>query len=96
MDGSGDFVVVWTSEPPFENGFDVHGQRFDSAGAALGAELEINSHTEGNQVGIAIAADADGDFVVVWTSSASTSAPNRTSKASDSPPRARSWETSSR
>jgi hypothetical protein len=40
-DASGNFVVVW------QKGFvsNVHGQRFDSAGAPLGGEFVVNTYT---------------------------------------------------
>jgi hypothetical protein len=67
-DADGDFVVVWSGEGP---GYDstIFGQRFNSAGVAQGAEFVANTYTTGNQgYGgvVAAAADADGDFVVVW------------------------------
>ena len=72
MESDGDFIVVWTSESDGDDSFGVRGQRFDSAGAMLGTELHINSHTAGPQAGQAVAVDGDGDFVVVWTSSDET------------------------
>ena len=68
VDGEGDFVVLWKSSIEDQNDIDIRGQRFDSAGVMLGTEFAVNSSTEGQQVGIAIATDADGDFVVVWSS----------------------------
>ena len=64
----GDFVVVWTSlfQDGSSNG--VFGQRFDSAGAALGAEFQVNTTTASTQDNSRVAMDADGDFVVVWQS----------------------------
>jgi hypothetical protein len=34
----------------------------------LGLEFQINTYTDGNQDDVALAADADGDFIVVWAS----------------------------
>ncbi len=65
-DTDGDFVVVWTSDHDGDR--DVFGQRYTSAGATTGAEFEVNTYTTNNQFDGAVAADADGDFVVVWTS----------------------------
>jgi hypothetical protein len=72
MDEAGNFVVVWQSDTQdgSENG--IFGQRFDSAGDPLGGEFQINSFTTGHQSFPSVAADSDGDFVVVWHGSGST------------------------
>jgi len=63
----GDFVVVWQSDQDGD-GYGVFGQRYTSAGAAVGAEFQVNTYTTGPQLFPAVAADADGDFVVIWES----------------------------
>jgi hypothetical protein len=72
-DADGDFVVVWRSVN--SSGADqdgsssgVFGQRYNSAGMAQGGEFQINTYTTLDQANAAVAADADGDFVVVWQS----------------------------
>src|SRR5262245_35209633 len=45
----GQFVVVWDSYGQDGSGFGVFGQRFDSAGAPLGNEFQINTYTTANQ-----------------------------------------------
>jgi hypothetical protein len=72
-DGTGNFVVVWTSAPDFANGQDgsrrgVFGRRYDAAGSPLGGEFQVNAYTTDDQYGPAVAMDAAGNFVVVWTS----------------------------
>ena len=75
VDGDGDFVVAWTSEKQDDasdltqgrNG-GVFGQRFDSAGARLGGEFQINTYTVKGQREPAIAMRDDGFFVVTWAS----------------------------
>jgi hypothetical protein len=64
----GAFVVVWESQGQDGGLFGVFGQRHDSAGEALGTEFQVNSHTTGSQSNPALAAGADGAFVVVWES----------------------------
>jgi hypothetical protein len=65
MDGNGNFVVVWSST---QNGnLDIYARRFDGAGNALGAEMRVNSTAAGNQDAADVAADASGNFIVVWT-----------------------------
>ena len=67
---NGDFVVVWNS-PQDGAGLGVFGRRFTSAGAQVGAEFQVNVHVTGDQWAPDVAADGDGDFVVVWHSGAS-------------------------
>jgi hypothetical protein len=68
LDSDGDFVVVWISYLQDGSEGGVFGKRFNSSGAALGSEFQINSVTLGYQVRPKVALDADGDFVVVWAS----------------------------
>jgi hypothetical protein len=68
-DADGSFVVMWESYGQDGSGYSIHGQRFDAAGAADGAEFQINSYTSGPQYySNSIATDGAGNFVVVWTS----------------------------
>jgi hypothetical protein len=69
MDLSGNFVVVWQSGFSQDGGgVGVFGQRFSSAGTALGGEFQVNTFTALAQEYPDVAMDADGDFVVVWQS----------------------------
>ena len=67
-DGSGNFVVVWKSPGQDGSGYGVFGQRFDSTGSPVGSEFQVNTYTTGYQSFPAVAADAAGNFVVVWNS----------------------------
>jgi hypothetical protein len=70
-DASGDFVVVWRADARNDapNGDDeVYGQRFDSNGGPSGLEFRVNSHTLYRQLYPTVAMEADGDFVVAWSS----------------------------
>jgi hypothetical protein len=67
-DASGNFVVVWASEAQDGSDRGIFGQRYSSAGVALGPEFRVNSYTTGEQAYPAIASDASGNFVVVWQS----------------------------
>jgi hypothetical protein len=67
---AGDFVVVWQGSGPGD-GLGVFGRRYDSSGAAQGAEFQVNSYTAGTQLldwgGLhSVAMDGDGRFVVAW------------------------------
>jgi hypothetical protein len=64
MDTAGDFVVVWSDE----NSGDISGQRWSSAGTALGAEFQVNVYTDGNQSFPSVGMTAVGSFVAVWQS----------------------------
>ena len=66
-DADGDFVVAWWSD---QDGsvYGIFARRFSSAGAALASEFQVNTYTPLQQRQPSVAADADGDFVVVWQS----------------------------
>lgn len=67
--GQSNFVVVWHSYPGQDGSRGgVFGRRFDSTGTALGAEFQVNSYTTNWQRSPKVAADASGNFVVVWES----------------------------
>ncbi len=68
MDGSGGFVVVWTSYEQDGDSFGVFGRRFDSAGDPLGGEFQANTFTTFDQYRPAVSANTSGDFVIVWVS----------------------------
>ncbi len=65
---NGKFVIVWSSQFEDGNGWGVYGQQFDSKGYYVGTEFRINTYTAGDQFHPSIAADANGNFVVSWTS----------------------------
>jgi len=71
IDADGEFVVVWTSigsAGSDTDGTSVQGQRYDASGNAVGSEFQVNTYTTSYQFARSVAADEDGDFVVVWTS----------------------------
>jgi hypothetical protein len=67
---SGDFVAAWHGGPPASDGnqYGVFARRFSSAGTALAGEFQVNSYTTSFQMNAAVAAEANGDFVVAWQS----------------------------
>jgi hypothetical protein len=68
-DGAGNFVVVWDSSyTPFGYiyGSGLFGQRFGNDGSPLGTEFHVNSFLPGYQRAADVAADDDGQFMVVW------------------------------
>ena len=64
----GNTVVTWSSLGQDGSGYGVYAQRFSSAGTPVGSEFRVNSFTTGDQDAAAVAMDADGDFVITWTS----------------------------
>jgi hypothetical protein len=69
-DPTGRFVVVWSSNGQDGSGTGIFGQRYDSAGIPLGSEFRVNTYTTSAQGRPSVAADASGNFVVVWQSAA--------------------------
>jgi hypothetical protein len=59
----GRFVVAWTDG-------EVYAQRYDAAGSADGAILQLNAGVFGNETSVDIDMAADGSFVAVWESPA--------------------------
>jgi hypothetical protein len=66
MSADGDFVVVWQSYAQDGDDNGIFCQRFDSAGAPVGAEFQVNSSTLGAQIRPAVGMNGEGDFVVTW------------------------------
>jgi hypothetical protein len=69
-DASGNYVTAWSSLNQDGSGWGVYAQRFNSAGVAQGGEILVNTATANDQQYAAVAMDADGDFVVVWSTDA--------------------------
>ena len=67
-DGQGGFVVTWQSAYQDGDNYGIFGQRCASTGVPLGTEFQVNAYTSSTQSHPRIAADAQGDFVVVWSS----------------------------
>ncbi len=64
----GGLLITWTSRWQDGTSASVYGQRYDSTGAAVGSEFQINTTTESLQTETSVAAFADGGFVVTWSS----------------------------
>ena len=68
----GGFIVVWDSDESGAGGTDTNGcvlgQRYNSDGARVGNEFQINTSTTYWQWGADIGTDSAGNFVVVWAS----------------------------
>ena len=68
LNGTGDFVIAWTSPSEDGSGLGVFAQRYDSAGTPQGGEFQVNTYTTGDQAVSGVGLDSAGNFVVVWTS----------------------------
>lgn len=69
MNAAGDFVVVWDDYfGAINQPGDIYGQRFNAAGVPQGIDFRVNEFTTGYRSGPAVATDAEGNFVVAWTS----------------------------
>jgi hypothetical protein len=68
MDAAGNFVVCWQSILQDGDGYGIYVQRYDRNGTPLGVEFKANTHIASHQAFPAIAMNAAGGFVVVWTS----------------------------
>nr|AGC72056.1 flagellar hook-length control protein FliK [uncultured bacterium A1Q1_fos_291] len=68
MDAAGNLVVAWTSNFQDGSGQGIFGQRYDSAGNALGAEFRINTFTGNSQIYPSVAMGGAGNFVATWRS----------------------------
>ncbi len=69
MNAAGDFVIAWQSRvQEGQLDYGIFAQRYEFAGEPLGDEFRVNTFTTNNQGDPAVAMDADGDFVVTWTS----------------------------
>ncbi len=70
MDAAGDFVVAWPGYVYAGNTVlrEVYAQAYNASGAAQGSEFQVNTTTVGGEaIGVSVAMDPAGDFVVAWS-----------------------------
>jgi hypothetical protein len=74
--GDGSFAVVWDSygSDGTDSGssYSIQGRIYNSIGVAIGPETQVNTYTTGDQVAPDVAADGEGNFIVVWRSEGSS------------------------
>ncbi|MEM8497485.1 MAG: PKD domain-containing protein [Pseudomonadota bacterium] len=68
MDAAGNTVVVWSDSARDGSGWGVYAQRFDANGDKVGAEIQVNNTTSGDQRYASVAMDDSGRFVVAFSS----------------------------
>ena len=70
IDSDGDYIVTWTGRDGNGNGFGIYARRYNKDGVAQDTnEFLVNTTALENQTFSSVAMDADGDFVITWTSS---------------------------
>jgi hypothetical protein len=67
-DGTGNFVVTWTSRGQDGSIDGVYARRYNASGVAQGGEFKVNTFTTDVQRAARVSMDHDGDFVVTWQS----------------------------
>jgi hypothetical protein len=65
-DANGNFVIVWSGNGTGDAD-GIFAQRYNALGVPQGSEFRVNTTTTGVQTSPAVAMDADGDFVIVWS-----------------------------
>lgn len=66
-DHNGNYIITWSSDQ--SGTYDIYYRRFNaSTGAALGNEVRVNTTTASIQYLSSVAADASGNFWIVWQS----------------------------
>jgi hypothetical protein len=68
VNGSGSFIVTWSSNGQDGASGGVFGRRYNAAGVPQGAEFQVNSYTTSFQRGSNVAFASSGGFVVAWES----------------------------
>ncbi|MEH2045881.1 beta strand repeat-containing protein [Nostoc sp.] len=68
MDATGNFVISWQSSGQDGSGDGIYAQCYNNTGVAQGGEFQVNTYTDSFQYNPTVAMDADGDFVISWTS----------------------------
>jgi hypothetical protein len=68
METDGSYVAVWTSQSQDGANAEVYAQRFNASGARDGDPLRVNTCLSGMQTYPNVAIDANGNFVVTWSS----------------------------
>jgi hypothetical protein len=71
---AGGFVAAWSNSGgnPSDTTNSARARLFDSSGAAVGADFQVNTYTTGSQTVPSVGTDGAGNFVVVWQSEGSS------------------------
>src|SRR5262249_1437774 len=66
MGSTGNFVITWSTSVGSDAG--VRAQRYDASGVAQGGQIQVNTHTTGDQIYSSVAMIGSDKFVITWTS----------------------------
>ncbi|MCC5645205.1 cadherin-like domain-containing protein [Nostoc sp. CHAB 5824] len=68
IDGTGNFVISWTSFDEFGSSNGIYAQRYKSDGEPEGEEFQVNTDINSLLLNPTVAMNAGGNFVISWTS----------------------------
>jgi hypothetical protein len=66
MNSVGQFVIVWMSWDQVGFWRKIFAQRYDTNGATVGTELQVNTEIDFENIYPSVAIDKDGNFIVTW------------------------------
>ena len=70
IDSTGNFIIAWSDDTNGEDGDDLFARQYNNLGQRVGEEFRVNTTTENDQEGLAIAINEAGNVLTVWESSA--------------------------
>ncbi|MEZ0368035.1 MAG: fibronectin type III domain-containing protein [Candidatus Sericytochromatia bacterium] len=68
MDADGDFVTAWNSLSQDGYSGGIYARHYSAGSTEGSSEFHVNQNTSRNEIEPDVAMDADGDFVITWTS----------------------------
>lgn len=68
IDADGDFVIAYMAPNQDSSAYGVFATKYDRLGNQLGTEFQVNNFVTGDQRIPAVGMNAQGEFVVAWTS----------------------------
>ena len=68
MSPQGNSVIAWAGHQQGDEWWGVYGQFYNSYGTKVGQEFKVNTSTIGTQFQPSVAMDANGGFIVTWSS----------------------------
>ena len=64
----GGWLITWQSDSQDGSSYGVYGQRYNSSGATVGSEFQVNVYNSGRQREPSVTALPDGGWLIVWQS----------------------------
>jgi hypothetical protein len=72
------FVTAWSSFGQDGSGRSIQARLWDAAANPIGVDFQVNAYTTGSQTEPDVAADASGNYVVVWNDQLNDDEPTKT------------------